>query len=392
MRTAALLACLLCTLAPAQAQVTAGPEELLSLHGSQPAIAVDDRGRFVVVWTEKHAGNLDIVGTLLPRDGGSPGPVFPVNADTAGTQKSPVVAIGPDGFLVAWENGEVGRENVFGQAFTLDGARKGVPHRLSRSTAGPQLDLDVAALDSGGYVAVWSDRSAFPSEVVARRLSAEGTPRGPEMPMPLDGEYAQGGAVTAYPGGFVVGWSEGVDCSAGRPSGGLAAVSRFDDTARRVGKVYRVGSFACGANVSLVSLQGSSAGALAILWSAEGYFAQRFNPSSGDLAGRLIPLRKGPVCVNGRCEFLLTAAMDDRGRFVVAWEVIGPEGADSFFQVYTARGRALTEPIPISTVPFTNFETLTLALANDGTLAVAWRDGASAPNREGLFLRRFQLP
>ena len=308
--------------APARAQVAAGEAELLG-SGDFPSITTDGQDGFVVVWSEFDDPDQEIFGSLLPPGGGHPEPRFQINTQEAGPQSLPQVAAGPGGdFMVVWQGGSLStpaggdgdREGVFGQAFSADAVKKGLQRRLSEGTASSQVSPRVAAREDGGFVAVWQDQRTRRFEIVARRFSAKGAPMGPDIPMKVGGEYNNGALVTSYPGGFAVAWNEGFSCSGGRSDGSFGAVARFDSSGQRVGRVFRVGSRRCGEGSRVTALAGSQAGALAILASSAGYSVQRFAPS-GEPVGGQFSLSARPFCSGDRCDFISTAAMDDRGPF-----------------------------------------------------------------------------
>jgi hypothetical protein len=250
----------------------------------------------------------------------------------------------------------------------------------------------VAAGEDGSFVAVWANRRTARFEVVARRFSASGAPMGPEIPMQVGGEFNNPAGIAAYPGGFAVAWNEGFDCSGGRPGASIAAIARFDSSGQRVGRVYRVGSRRCDdPGFAVAALVGSRAGALAVLRTSSGHSVQRFAPS-GEPVGARFPLSARPLCSGNRCDFITTAAVDDRGRLAVVWEVSDNGARSLFVQVFTPRGRALTDRLPVNPEPSAGFFNPAVALANDGTVAVVWRRDSNLPEEDGLLIQRFELP
>jgi hypothetical protein len=156
--------------------------------------------------------------------------------------------------------------------------------------------------------------------------------------------------------------------------------------------VLRAGSLRCGEGSRVTALAGSQAGALAILASSSGYSVQRFAPS-GEPVGGQFSLSARPFCSGDRCDFISTAAMDDRGRFAVVWEVATGGFYSLYFQVFTPRGRPLTPRILVHPRPTHDPVSPAIALANDGTVAVAWnREKAGFLDESALVVRRFQLP
>jgi hypothetical protein len=385
-------------LSPAIAQSTekTGDEELLSLTGSQPALAADVRGGFVAIWTDTEAENegLGIRGCLLePKEGGC-GPHFAVNTTAVGDQIRPSVAADDPGrFVVAWQGAVEAGTAVFGQRFGAGGVKLGPELLLSPSNLGGQQSPRVAMEDGSAFVAVWLDRHDRDSSLAMARFSTQGAPLGTEIQMKAERGVDESTLVASYRGGFAVGRNEVSDCSSGN---GTASVSRFDAKGNPVGKVYELAGSRCGdgsdSGFSLASLVGSRAGTLAVFAGPEGYSAQRFAPS-GETSGGRFALSRQPACVEDHCERAAALAMDDSGRFAVIWEVSENGTLSNLFaQLFTPGGKVKSERIPVNASPSQGFESPAMALADDGSVVVAWsRSDTLHPEKTGLFLRRLRL-
>jgi hypothetical protein len=156
---------------------------LLRHSQTEPAIAADPAGGFVVVWTDsggdapRGAGFHDAVGIVARRfslDARAIGPLIHVNHHFGGRQESPAVSASRGrGFFVVWASSDPGIQG--GDASEVHGRRL-VPHVTA---AGPELRLNVAAtrarvapavaVDSSGHGAVVWDRGD-PDVVVHRSL------------------------------------------------------------------------------------------------------------------------------------------------------------------------------------------------------------------------------
>jgi len=167
----------------------AGDEELLSLTGSQPALAADVRGGFVTIWTDTEAENegLGIRGCLLAPKKGGCGPHFAVNTTAVGDQIRPsVTADDPGRFVVAWQGAVESGTVVFGQRFGAGGVKLGPELLLSRSSSGILEWPKVAMGEGGDFVATWQNSQDNRIEVA--RFSAKGKPLGTAFPMETEGE------------------------------------------------------------------------------------------------------------------------------------------------------------------------------------------------------------
>ncbi|HEX4963164.1 MAG TPA: hypothetical protein VF173_20200 [Thermoanaerobaculia bacterium] len=395
--------------APARAQQTlekaiGGPEQLLSPTGKQPAIATYGKGGFVVVWADTENNDPDdlgIRGTLVRPGALAPGQQFTVSTTTAGVQNHPAVSADSSGrFVVAWQSADLpappldpGSSGIFGQRFGIGGAKQGDELPLTTSVTDAQLTPTVAMGDDGAFVASWVDvRDGF-KHISAARFSVNSAPVGLEIDLPTLGDFGnEDPEVVHYPGGFAVGWNEIALCPfGGNPDN--AAVKRFDNEGGTAGRVYRLtGELCAERGFGLAGLASSHAGALAVFSGPDGYSGQRFAPS-GEAVGGLFPLG-GPPCTDLTCRAVRAVAMDDNGRFALVWETtVNGVGSNLAAQLYTAANRPRSVLTPVNLTPSKGLETPVAALANDGTLEIAWsRLIPGDAVHTGLFVRRLRMP
>jgi hypothetical protein len=376
------------------------PAQLLSRTGTNPAVAVDGHGGFVLGWQDvdvPHSSGI-FAATLL-KGARAPRKPFRVNTTTEGFQLFPDVAADADGrFVLVWQNAPTfpdappATSRVFGQSFGAGGGRQSPEIRLSPTEVG-QLSPRVAMMDGGDFVAAWvAARSPRPA-VKAARFSAGGVRLGSEIDLKSQGVENNLVRVAAVPGGFAVGWSEFFGCPEHDPGGFAAAVARFDSAGRSLGPVFRVGSASCTDTSpvgSLFALVGGQAGALAVFGGSSYYLAQRFDAATGEPTGQFRLLL--PACTEGHCTGPVALTMDNSGRFAVIWEADDLNHFSLSAQLFNPRGKPLTARVPVIGATSDSFETPAAALADDGTLAVVWRRNGTTPAEStGLFLRRLVL-
>ena len=108
-----------------------------------------------------------------------------VNTNTNLSQTTPNIAALQDGTIVAvWsdadrEGGDGSARSIKMQRFAADGTPLGVEMLVNTTTFLDQTVPDVVALVDGSYVVTWVDGSAFESggdNIVFRRFNADGTP------------------------------------------------------------------------------------------------------------------------------------------------------------------------------------------------------------------------
>ncbi|MDG3007512.1 Calx-beta domain-containing protein [Paludisphaera mucosa] len=139
---------------------------------SAPRSVVDDQGRVNVVWQD-YGGDGSGYGVYARSFdvGGNPvGTQFRVNAETAGDQTDPRIAVRSityqdDGLIVTWRDGG----QVDFQLYDAQGLKVGEPTPLA-GVAGVPADYELVGLPSGGFLIVTDDQ--------IYTFGADGTPAG----------------------------------------------------------------------------------------------------------------------------------------------------------------------------------------------------------------------
>ncbi|MBI3449264.1 MAG: hypothetical protein HY049_10160 [Acidobacteria bacterium] len=213
-----------------------------------PSVAKDAQGRFVVVWQSagRDGSGTGIVGHRFDRFGGTLGPEFPVNEFTTGAQEAPKIAMDDAGrFVVVWSSvGEDGSgSGVFGRLFDSDGAPAGAEFAVNTTTSLGQYASSVSMDPSGGFVVAWKSagQDGDADGVVARAFSSAGLPAGGEIQVNAFTTGSQRRPVVGADaaGGFVVAWD-----SPGRDGSGLGVLARrFDGAGAPASDEFLVNTF-----------------------------------------------------------------------------------------------------------------------------------------------------
>jgi VCBS repeat-containing protein len=184
-------------------------------------IAALPNGGFVVTWCS-YAPNFsidgDISGRIFDASGVPVGPEFPVNAGPQpNRQVTPNVTVLEDGsFVVTWQDedadtGPFEEWGCSGRRFDADGVPMGGNFRINTQRHGQQFVPDIAALEDGGFVAVWhsNPKDGSGSGIAAQRFAADGTMVGAEFQVNgyVLGEQTRPQVTGLADGGFVVSWS-----------------------------------------------------------------------------------------------------------------------------------------------------------------------------------------
>jgi|CXWL01.1.fsa_nt_gi hypothetical protein len=177
-----------------------------------PAVGMDDRGGFVVVWSPDPAS---VVARRFDRNGVPLGSNFQVHAE--GDARLARVAMQRDGsFLVCWST------NLGGQL--VAGARARAFHRngeplsgdiVLNSAEGQQGCTDASRNGGGGYTVLWTGRMGAERGSFAREVDGSGNLVGdPVRIIPFEpaGElppvFSSGGSIAALPRGrFLLAWA-----------------------------------------------------------------------------------------------------------------------------------------------------------------------------------------
>ncbi len=263
-----------------------------------------------------------------------------VNSHTTLGQTAPSMAIGADGdFVIAWNS--VGQDGdsfgVYAQRYAAGGVRQGAEFRVNTYTAGAQMNPSAAMDDDGDFVIAWTaeNQDGDLGSVYAQRFSAAGVAQGAEFLVNTTKANTQRcpSVAMAGDGDFVIAWEGGY-------------FGYYGDSAR--------------------------------------IYAQRYS-ASGARQGTELLVSSGP----NELQFDASAAMDDDGDFVIAWNTTAPSiEFDIAAQRYNAAGVKQGGELLVNTTAGHHARP-SAAMDADGDFVVAWNgtslDGASY----GVAARRY---
>jgi hypothetical protein len=259
-----------------------------------PSVAMDANGDFVVVWTLLETGSLNVHGQRFSAGGSPVGGAFRVNEDSSINNTQPRVAMDAQGrFVVTWTRGPGGGDDdVAGRRYDAGGAPVGTEFRINTYTTGIQLDPAVAMDAAGDFAVVWRSlgQDPNPTGIHGQRFAASGSPLGAELLVNDDVlvpvKHIQPSVASDPLGNFVVAWSE----TSYYYSGYNIAARRFTRTGD--------GSSQLSVNTYIPGEQAHPAVAadydhFVVVWSsdgqdgaARGVYGQRYSPGpQGDVNG-----------------------------------------------------------------------------------------------------------
>jgi len=332
-------------------------------------------GEIVAVWDSRRqeSGTYGVYARWLDSDGVLSSSEERVNVQVQSMQLAPAVALGADGKpWFTWTS--------FGQ----DGSKSGIIGRdrgaevlVNEITEGEQTGVVTAPLANGGRVVAWMTpgESASESRIAYRVLDANGLPITSEMTVSDEkGLHDRVPSVAgAGDGSFVIAW--GRSTTEGKILG--VAARRFDANGTPLGEVIQVSE--PGADNIEPTVAADANGNYLVAW-------MRLDPETDydvmvrriDASGRFVG---PPACAQADrtgWQSGAAAAMAPDGRFAVAWNTNADRDQDVFVRVFDANGSPLTNDLRVNRWAegrqFLAQATGTkrLALAGDGTLAVAW--------------------
>ncbi len=352
-----------------------------------PSIAMAPDGRFVIVWHSGYMPSTDVYGQLYDADGSRDGTEFQVNSYTDYSQGAARASMAPDGsFVVVWQSSPQDGSGigVFGQRFDSAGNPVGDEFQVNTTTDGNQYFEDVAVGPDGSFVVVWLSGE----NVFGQRFDSQGSPVGDEFQISNDATAISGNVrVAARPdGGFVAVW-EGWDDSA---TGIYARI--YDSAGNPLGAEFQVNATTDGYE-STPDIAVDPDGGFVVVWECNGpdslgIFGQRFDSGGSPVGGEIQVV----VSDTSSSQDRPSVAMSADGGFVVTWK---DEDGDSDYGIYArifdAQGIPVGSEFEVSRYPLGQDTAFSdVAMESNGSFVIVW----SASSSEGdtgwdIFLQRF---
>ena len=159
-----------------------------------PAVAMGPAGHFVVAWPAQQGSDSDIVARMFDAGGVPTTEELPVGVSPEAAASSPSIAMNSSGcFVVVWTDryGDVylGRSYAYGRLFDADGSPLTEEFEAAERTQ--QMWPDVTMDDSGRFVVTWirmgdTYNRPYGEYIMMRLFNADGTPSAREVPLTDD--------------------------------------------------------------------------------------------------------------------------------------------------------------------------------------------------------------
>lgn len=317
-----------------------------------------------------------------------------VNTETGGSQiRSSVAALDDGGFVAIWESSDGSGYGVYGQRYDATGVTVGGEFRVNTYTSTHQSFSSVAGLDGGGFVVMWSsdnqDGSIFGT--YGQRYDANGTAVGGEFRINTYTQDSQlyTSVAALDDGGFTVIWaSRDQDGS----SWGIYG-QRYDASGAAAGDEFRANTYTINEQYhpSVAALDG---GGFVVTWdsygaqdgSGVGIYGQRYDAGGNAVGGEF---RANSATTNNQT--WSNVAGLGGGGFVVTWTSNGQDGSGFgiYGQRYAANGTAVGGEFQVNTATAGD-QMYTSAIAlGDGGFIVTWSSNGQDGSGYGVYGQRF---
>lgn len=185
-----------------------------SFNETDPAVAADSSGNFVVVWGDA-SNSFNVTGRRYTSAGAPVAAAFPISGSVVGEANfaRPAVARAPAGaFVVSWDSTGVDADSyaVSARLYNAAGTPVTAQFQVNTATTGRQWNSSVAIDAAGNFVVAWQDGYGGPANVKARIYSSAGAPVTGEITVNTAAAATTTGPVSAAAddaGNFVVTWS-----------------------------------------------------------------------------------------------------------------------------------------------------------------------------------------
>jgi len=361
-----------------------------------PKVAVSSQGNFVVVWESMMQDGSDkgVYAQRFDRQGLPQGSEFRVNTTTANSQSEPAVATDPNGnFVVVWTSfGQDGSgAGIYAQRYNAAGEAQGAEFRANVTTAqnqyNPTVGVDATGRFVVGYTCEGLDGDGLGIEAV--RYDADGQILSSfQVNTTAAGGQSLPRVAMNSSGQFVFSWDSINQDGDGK---GIYA-QRYAADGSAQGGEFQVNTYTTGAQSSS-SVALAADGRFVVSWSSSnqdgsdyGIYAQRY-AADGSAQG---PEFRVNTTTAGY-QYSTTLAIDNQGNFVTTWSSSGQDGSEYgiYAQRYAADGAAQGSEFLVNTRTASDQFGSGIAMMPNGQFTVVWQSAGSDGPTTGIVGKRF---
>lgn len=351
-------------------------------------VAVNRYGEFVVVWTDGRSGVDDVYARSYDAGGNPLGPSFRLSDVGAGTRLNPSIEPRPDGgYWAAWADARAGSPDIYCQRLARNGNKVGTNFRVSDDSASAIQRCSSIGIDRSGSLCIaWEDERNGASDIYCCVTGSAGDLLGPNLLLNSDGP---GGANQYYPsaaggkGRFLAAWT---DRRAGSNATDIYA-QYLDAGGTPIGTNFLVNSDVTGASQWYPYVAMDSSNNAVVVWMdtrAGQYqmYCRRYD-SNGDPLGPEMAVQDSTGY-----GYYGSAAMNPGGRFVFAWMDYRLGESNIYCQAFRADGSRIGGNIRANLDSAANYHGYpSCAIDDHGRFAVAWEDTRN--DVYDVYLQRF---
>jgi hypothetical protein len=364
-----------------------------SLDQANATIAMDVTGNFVVVWSSRFGTSgrsNDIFGQRFDQECNPLSNEFQINTTTEGNQTEPAVAMdGSGNFVVVWHGPGESDEDIFARRFDPNGQPLDDEFRVNDYTPGSQLCPSVAVDGAGNVVIVWESSSTEQNpnkqSIFARLFDSTGSSLCPEFTIDDSIYNCRYPDVAINPNGnFAVVWMR--DRSTNSI---MARLYNADGTAAADAFQVNTISFR---SITRPSIAMSPSGYFVVTWDGDPALA-----SQDDIHARLYEPNGTPAgnqftantTANGSQQWP-QVAMNNHREFVIVWDSkIDPKvnERDIFSQRYSSSGEPIGDEVQVNTYTEDDQKYPAVALREDGVFVTVWQSDEQVGSDYDIFGR-----
>ena len=348
---------------------------------SESSLAMDAEGDFVITWhSDGQDGSDNVYAQRYNAGGSKAGGEFRINATSSGAQSNPSIAMDADGdFVIAWDSNQNNNpRNIYAQRYNADGIATTGELLVNSVTLGSQSDPSIAMDASGDFVIVWNSFGQDGDDfgIYAQRYKAGGSVAGGEFRVNTDTIGPQQAPSIAMDAGgnFVITWESAIQTKINGGDFDIFA-RRYNANGRPEGAEFPVNTATDGTQ-SAPSIALDAEGDFVITWHSDvldngdfDVYARRYNADGSTALGEFIV-----NTVTDGDQASPSIAMDADGDFVITWhsDVLNNGNFDVYAQRYNADGSTALGEFIVNTFTTGKQEAPSIAMDADDDFVIAW--------------------
>jgi hypothetical protein len=351
-------------------------------------VAVNKYGEFVVVWTDRRSGEDDVYARRYDAGGIPQGPSFRLSDVSTGSQVGPSIEARPDGgYWAAWADARSGNTDIYCQRLDRDGSKVGVNFRINDDHASAIQRCSSVGMDENGLICIaWEDERNGATDIYRCVTDAAGNLSGPNLRLNSDGPGGANQYYVSVAGGngrFLGAWT---DMRAGTDSTDIYA-QYMDGGGIPVGSNFRVNTDGVGASQWYPYVAMDSSNNAVIFWmdgrsGTYQIYCRRYDSNRNPLGAEFAVQDSTGYGYYG------SAAMNRGGRFVAAWMDDRSGTSDIYCQAFRADGSPIGGNILANLDPPGKTHGYpSCAIDEQGRFAVAWEDARN--DRYDVYMQWF---